>query len=223
MSKETDKKNIPSSPPFSNNQWIDLLSPPPNEQAVDELRRILVRGLKPALAKYVDRELDQFVQDVAQDGLLRILENIDSFRGESKFTTWAMKIAVREGLGELRRVRWKNISIEDLKGDDQEEGREEIFSSTMAGEEAGPDETTDQKMILEQVKRLIEELLTDRQRKAFQALVVQNMPISIVAEKMNTNRNNLYKLVHDARQKLKDELEVQGINPEEMLDQLSTS
>lgn len=75
--KKTDKKA-----PYTNEEWVELLSEPPNEQAVQELRNYLVRGLKPALSKYVDRELDQFVEDVAQDALLKVLDNIHSFRGE---------------------------------------------------------------------------------------------------------------------------------------------
>jgi len=89
----------------TNEEWVESLSNSPDEDAVSDLRRFLIRGLKPALYKYVDRELDQFVEDVAQDALLKILDKIDTFRGESKFISWAMKIAVREGLSELRRKK----------------------------------------------------------------------------------------------------------------------
>lgn len=206
-------------PPYTNEQWVDLLREPVNEQAVNELRRLLMEGLKPALYKYVDRELHQFVQDVAQDGILKILDNIETFRGESKFMTWAMKIAVREGLMELRRKRWDNISIEDMKGAADKDS--EIFSESFAGEEPSPESTTAQKMVVERIQKMVDELLTDRQRTAFKALLIDGKPSFMVAEEMGTNRNNLYKLLYDARKKLKNELEVQGLDPEKLLQEIS--
>lgn len=215
-----NRKEAPE-PPYTNEQWLELLSKPVNERAVEELRRLLVQGLKPALHKYVDRELEQFVEDVAQDGIIKILDNIDTFRGESKFMTWAMKIAVREGLTELRRKRWQNISIEDLKGGPEDKEGGEVFSETFASADASPEKATAQKMAVEKIEQMIDELLTDRQREAMKAILIHNMPISIVAKQMGTNRNNMYKLLYDARKKLKNELEIQGIDPEKLLNELS--
>lgn len=214
--KKTDKKA-----PYTNEEWVELLSEPPNEQAVQELRNYLVRGLKPALSKYVDRELDQFVEDVAQDALLKVLDNIHSFRGESKLTTWAMKIAVREGLTVLRRKRWDNISIEDLKGPNSDDDSGEILSEVFSTGNPTPELTTAQKMMLEKVQHIIKNVLTEKQRKVITAVMIHDLPVTVVAEQMNTNRNNIYKLVYDARKKLKNEFEVQGIDPKEMLNNLS--
>ena len=38
------------------------------------------------------------LEDFVQDALLKILAALDTFRGESLFTTWAQNIAVRVGL-----------------------------------------------------------------------------------------------------------------------------
>ncbi len=200
----------------SNDDWISGLENPPDEKAVQDLRDILVRGLKPALSKYVDRELDQFVEDIAQDSLLKILDNIHTFRGESKFTTWAMKIAVREGLTELRRKRYDDISIEDLRPEDGDE----IFSLTMADGEVGPDRSAHEAQLMEKLMRIINEELTDKQKRAIQALMIQGLPVQIVADQMGTNRNALYKLLHDARLKIKNRFEIDGIDPDDMLNQL---
>jgi len=221
MLKWFKKEKTKKSPPYSNKEWVELLTEPADERAVAELRKYLVRGLKPALSKYVDRELDQFVEDVAQDALLKVLEHVHTFRGESKLTTWAMKIAVREGLTVLRRKRWDNISIEDLKGPNADDDSGEIFSETFSTDSPSPEMSTAQKMMLEKVHDIIENVLTDKQRKVITALMIHDLPISVVAEQMNTNRNNLYKLVYDARKKLKNEFELQGIDPEEMLNQIS--
>lgn len=214
--KKSDKKA-----PYTNEEWVELLSEPADGRAVQELREYLIRGLKPALSKYVDRELDQFVEDVAQDALLKVLNNIHTFRGESKLTTWAMKIAVREGLTILRRKRWDNISIEDLKGPNPDNDSGEIFSEIFSSNNPTPELTTAQKMMVEKVQEIIQHVLTEKQRKVITAIMIHDLPVTVVAEQMNTNRNNIYKLVYDARKKLKNEFEIQGIDPEEMLNNLS--
>jgi RNA polymerase sigma-70 factor (ECF subfamily) len=201
----------------TNEEWIEALSPPVDEQAVETLRKQLIQGLKPALHKYVDRELDQFVEDVAQDALLKVLDNIDSFRGESKLLTWAMKIAVREGLTELRLKRYDDISIEDLKPDDESR---EVFSLSVASEETSPDRSLHESQLVDKVMQIINEELTDKQKKAINALMIQGLPMPAVVKLMDTNRNALYKLVHDARLKIKTKLELEGIDPEKMLNKL---
>lgn len=201
----------------TNEEWIEALEPPVDERAVKLLRQQLIRGLKPALHKYVDRELDQFVEDVAQDALLKVLANIDSFRGESKLTTWAMKIAVREGLTELRRKRYDDISIEDLKYHDNSS---EVFSLEIAGQEPDPNRMTHEKMLMEKVMDIIKHELTDKQKTAIDALMIQGLPVTVVSDLMQTNRNALYKLVHDARLKLKHRLVEEGIDPDKILDDM---
>jgi len=199
----------------TNEEWVEALSQPVDEQAVDQLRKKLIQGLKPALHKYVDRELDQFVEDVAQDALLKVLDNIDSFRGDSKLITWAMKIAVREGLTELRRKKYDDSSIEDFKYPD-DEGRNELTSLTFATDLPEPDEATHEQLVLKKVLNIINNDLTDKQRLAIKSLMIEGHSVSVVAEQMDTNRNALYKLVHDARLKIKNQLEVEGIDPDEL-------
>ena len=203
----------------TNEDWVKALSQPVDENAVDKLRKKLIRGLKPALHKYVDRELDQFVEDVAQDALLKILDNIDSFRGDSKLITWAMKIAVREGLTELRRKKYDDSSIEDFKYPN-DEGRNELSSLTFAADLPEPDEATHEQLILQKVLKIINEDLTDKQKQAINALMIQGLSVSVVADQMDTNRNALYKLVHDARLKIKNKLEVEGIETDQLFDKM---
>ena len=91
----------------SNQKWLEMLRGPQREQALADLRALLMRGLRAALAghrKITEGDLDDFVQDA----LVRILDALDSFRGESRFTTWAHKIAIRVALTELRRRRWRD-------------------------------------------------------------------------------------------------------------------
>ena len=213
------KRNKKTGSYEKNEDWVQGLSRPVDEQAVKELRKKLIKGLKPALYKYVDFELDQFVEDVAQDALLKILDNIDTFRGESKFMTWAMKIAVREGLTELRRKKYDDRSLEDFKGE-KNEGRSELTSVTFATDLPGPEDTTNQGMVLSMVMDVINNQLTDKQKQAINAVLIQGLSPTVVAEEMDTNRNAIYKLIYDARLKIKTKLEVEGIDIKNLLNNL---
>lgn len=201
---------------YSNEEWVSSLSPPPDEMAISKLRDHLVRGLRASLYKYVDKDLDDFVEDIAQDSVLKILNKIDTFRGESKFTTWAMKIAIREGYTELRKKRYKDVSLSDyVKRDGERESVIEIEE-----QETLPDQRAHEAMMVQKVLKIMVEVLTVKQQQVLQYLMIDQIPMTVVSEMMETNRNALYKLVHDARMKLKSRLELEGIDPEKILDQL---
>jgi len=86
----------------TNQEWLADLRGPGRDQALADLRSLLLRGLRYALSNYSVREADR--EDLTQEALLRIMAGLDSFRGESRFTTWAHKIAVHAAFGELRRL-----------------------------------------------------------------------------------------------------------------------
>ncbi|MCG8377966.1 MAG: sigma-70 family RNA polymerase sigma factor [Proteobacteria bacterium] len=98
----------------SNEEWVQALKEPVSNEALEDLRGTLLRGLRAALSSRVDGDIDALTEDFAQDALLKILKSIDSFRGESRFTTWAQKIAIHVAFSELRRRRWKDISLQSL-------------------------------------------------------------------------------------------------------------
>jgi RNA polymerase sigma-70 factor (ECF subfamily) len=197
-----------------NEQWLAALRGPDQSAALDDLRALLVRGLRIALAGRLDGDLDTMVEDFAQDALLRILRSLDTFRGESRFTTWAHKIAVRVAFSELRRQRWRDVSLQDLISRAQETG---FTPDALADPTPNPEIQTTRQMTLATIKRLIEEELTDRQRQAMQA-AVEGMPLEEVARRMGTNRNALYKLLHDARLRLQKRMMAsEGLSPQDVL------
>lgn len=199
----------------TNQQWLNDLRGSQQDQALTDLRAILKRGLHFALINRVpENKLEALVDDFAQDALLKILDNIDTFRGESRFTTWAQKIAVRVAFTELRRQRWKDISIQDLLPQDTQG---DFTPAVLADPTQGPEGQAVKNSMIEITQRLIMEELTDRQRQAMLAIIGGGMPMDEVARRMNTNRNALYKLMHDARQRLKDRLAAEGLTPEEVL------
>ena len=97
----------------TNEEWLAALRGPEQEEALADLRTFLVRGLGYALANRSDVD-DQVREDFAQEALLKILNGLDTFRGESRFTTWAQKIAVNVAFTELRRRRWQDTSLEAI-------------------------------------------------------------------------------------------------------------
>jgi RNA polymerase sigma-70 factor (ECF subfamily) len=195
----------------TNEAWLEALRGPRRDEALQRLREPLVRGLRAALARRGAHRATLLAEDFAQDALLQILARLDTFRGESRFTTWAQKIAVRIALTELRRKRWKNVSLEDLAPADAASDS----LSVLAGETPDPAGQTASQLLFERIQRAIDEELTERQRLALNAVMVHGMPLEEVARRMGTNRNALYKLLHDGRKRLKKSLEAQGISPEE--------
>ena len=153
------------------------------------------------------------LEDFAQDALLRILKGLDSFRGESRFTTWAQKIAVNVAFTELRRRHWQDISLDDLGVREDTD----FIPETLADPSAGPEQQALQGAMLSTLRRLIDTELTDKQRQALVAARIHGMPLGEVARRMGTNRNALYKLLHDARQQLKKRMLAEGLSPQDVL------
>ncbi len=197
----------------TNEEWLAELRPPPRDRALADLRVLLVRGLGAALRsrRGFSREA---VEDFAQEALVKVLGNLGSFRGESRFTTWAQKIAVRVALTELRRLRWRDVSLDEaLERHEQTGSRKDAF----ADGEPTPEELSTRADALALVRRFIDEELTDKQRMAMTVVMLEGMPLEEAARRMGTNRGALYKLMHDARKRLKRRMEEEGLSPEELL------
>ena len=94
---------LENSPQIERDAWLIRLSEGSLERelAIEELRTFLVRGLERSLRHRYGGSVQ--AEDVAQETLLKILSSLDTFQGRSKFTTWAMSIAIRIGISQLRR------------------------------------------------------------------------------------------------------------------------
>jgi RNA polymerase sigma-70 factor, ECF subfamily len=194
----------------TNEQWLAELRGSNPDQALADLYDLLVRGLRAAFGRYGGGVEANF-GDFAQEALIKITGNLDSFRRESRFTTWAQKIAMNVALTELKRRRWRDVSLQDLFA------RREVADRGPADTQLTPEQLTLQNILLEELRRRVDEELTDRQREAVVAVILEEMPISEVARHMGTNQNALYKLLHDARRKLKKRMEAAGLSPQEVL------
>lgn len=210
----------------SNEQWLlDLQSASGSQSlALEDLRQRLQRGVfyylsreRSDLTHLSTQEINQMAEDLAQDATLRVMENLGSFRGDSRFTTWATKIAVRVAISDLRRARYKDYSLDDLtaEGDTLPAGATNSVTGTPT---IGPENETERADVMQKISRAMEEALTERQHKALVAVALQDVSLDTLAEEMGTNRNALYKLLHDARRKLRSHLEAQGLTTQYMLD-----
>jgi len=194
----------------TNEQWLAELRGPNPGKALADLYDLLVRGLKAALGSHGGGVEANF-GDFAQEALIKITGNLDSFRGESRFTTWAQKIAMNVALTELKRRRWRDVSLQDLFV------QREAADRGPPAIQLTPEELALQNMVLGELQRMVDEELTDRQREAVVAVLLEGMPISEVARRMGTNKNALYKLLHDARRKLKRQMQAAGVSPQDVL------
>ena len=192
----------------SNDEWLAALRGPNSDEALAELRVVLVRGLRVALGGQANR-VESSVEDFAQEALIKILGNLDSFRGESRFTTWAQKICVRTAFAEMRRSRWRDVSLEAVVMSRPEE-------SAAADPQLDPERAATQTMIMAEFRRFIDEELTERQRTALVA-ALGGMSLEAVADRMGTNRNALYKLLHDARKRLRRRMTAERLSPQDVL------
>ena len=189
--------------------WLAALRGPTSarSRACAELHALLLRGAhfelgrrRASLAHVPDGELDDLAMQAADDALVAILAKLDRFRGESRFTTWAYKFVLLEAGVKARRRAWqgKEIALEDDAW------------SVIA--DAGPSahELLDEAETLRAISEAVQTSLTQYQRAVFVALALNEVPIDVLAERLNTTRGALYKSLHDARRKLRAALADEG-------------
>jgi len=177
-------------------------------QAVAALRARLHAGLRAALIRRADVG-DADVDDFTQEAVVRVLERLDSFRGESRFTTWAMAVAIRESLTALRRRRWAERPSEAT-----------AKHAAAADSDCGPGEGQTHAEMLDVLRRAVEDELTPRQRQVLLGELA-GAPGAALAESLATTPGAVYKLAHDARRKLKSALERMGYDAQGVAETLA--
>src|SRR5437870_1129051 len=201
---------MPMRAPRENAIWIrDLRAGGPVQaKGLTDLRGLLLRGLTKSFQARGDTD-PAFVEDVVQQALVHILDHLDQFQGRSRFTTWAMAIAVRLAMSALRRTRWQDVSLESMTA--PIEGALALDRDNTTS----PAQHAEQHAMVETLRRLIDEALTDKQWMAMTA-ELGGMPLEEIARRMGSNVNAVYKLLHDARQRLKRGLEMAGYTAEDV-------
>lgn len=202
----------------NNEQWLHELQSTglEHDQAITDLQAILASGLRRGLLNQVNTSAPEFetqAEDFTQEAILKILDNLDSFAGRSKFTTWAHKIAVSVALTELRRKRWQDRSLDGIMDDAQGD-----YTPSLAADSApSPENSTERAETMAKVQQMIAELLTEKQRTALVASAVEGLSTNELARQMQMKPNAIYKLLHDARLRLKKSLAQEGLTPNDIL------
>ena len=197
----------------SNAWWLDQLGrDAPDPKVVAELATYL-RGNLVRIMRSRGGFDEADVDDFTQDALLHILKGLDSFRGDSRFTTWATAIATRVAFSALRRRRFQDVSLDELTSGSEDSGDAGTVDLADPARELG------KKSLLEELRRAID-TLTERQRLAVLGELA-GIPTPELAVRLGTNRNALYKLHHDARKRLKEALSEAGYSGTDVRHELS--
>ncbi len=183
------------------------------DAAVGELHELLVRAAsfevhrrRASLPALRGGDLDDLAQQAADDALVAILRKLDEFRGESRFTTWAYKFALYEAATKVRKRAWQGREVPQVP---------EAWP-LLADRHAAPPEDAQMRELLAALAEEIDRGLSPHQREVLVALALNEVPLDVLAERLNTTRGALYKTLHDARRKLRAALAARGLDVEEV-------
>jgi RNA polymerase sigma-70 factor (ECF subfamily) len=149
-------------------------------------------------------DVEQLAADAAHDALMKVLAKLDTFRGESRFTTWVYKFALLEAATKVRRRSWR----------DREVALDPEAWTRMPVLEEGPAGQAETSELMDAVRRGIQEVLTPHQRVVLVSVTLEGVPIDVLAERLDSTRGAVYKTLHDARRKLRQQLAEQGFDLE---------
>jgi RNA polymerase sigma-70 factor, ECF subfamily len=181
--------------------WVEALGAegPRREAAIERLHELLLRATRfevrrrrGSLEGVVD--LDDLATQAADDALMAVIAKLDTYRGDSRFTTWAYKFGLLEAAVHARKRRWRERQIP----------LEDAGWARLADASASPHDDAETAELLDAVAGAIKTELTDHQRTVLVAITLNDVPIDVLAERLDTTRGALYKTLHDARRKLRE-------------------
>jgi RNA polymerase sigma-70 factor, ECF subfamily len=191
--------------------WIDGLRASGAERglALERLHDLLLRGAhseagrRAALYPEIrGPELDDICRQAADDAVVAVSRKLDSYRGASRFTTWAYGFVVLEVSVKLRRHAWRGGTIPTADDDATWDRLAVRGTAAQAKVESAE--------LLRALRRAVQEELSPRQREVFVAVALNDVQIDVVAVELRSTRGAVYKVLHDARRKLRRRLEREG-------------
>jgi RNA polymerase sigma-70 factor (ECF subfamily) len=179
---------------------------PAGHEALARLRELLLRATRHQVWRLRDllpgagaRELEDLAQQAADDALVAVLRRLGSFQGRSRFTTWAYKFGVLHAGVAVRREAWRHreVPLPD--------------TFTVVDTSPSPAAVSEAAQLARAVEAAIATELTPHQRRVVLALLVEDVPIDVLADRLGSTRNALYKTLHDARRRLRAALTDSGL------------
>ena len=168
--------------------WVRALSGAEREreEAIERLHALLLRAARFEVGRRrasAAGELDDLAMQAANDALVAIMSKLHTFRGESRFTTWAYKFAVLEAAAKVRGRAWqgREVPIEPESW------------ALVADRESTPEQDAETTELLDALKAAIASDLSRHQREILVAVTLNGVPIDVLAERLGTTRGALYK------------------------------
>jgi RNA polymerase sigma-70 factor (ECF subfamily) len=187
--------------------WLRDLQGPGREAAYARLHRLLLRVARGELRRRGPRagidgpELDDLAHQAAADALVAVRRKLGGFRGESRFTTWAYTFVVFEVSTKLGRHFWRTPHARlDGEGWDRLPDRSAL----------DPADESEWRELVGALHHAVNEVLSDRQRRTFVAIVLDGVPADALVDRLGPSRNAIYKTLYDARRKLRAQLIATG-------------
>jgi RNA polymerase sigma factor (sigma-70 family) len=195
-----------------NRRWLrDLAAAgPAKEAACRELYPLLLRVAKSEARRRAQQlkldgpELEDIAHQAAADALIAVGERLDKFRGQARFTTWASKFVIFDVGTKINRHYWHRHEVPY---------EEEDWSKIASRFDLAPDDEAQVREFAEAISSAVEENLSERQRTVFVATVLNGMPMDVLADELGSTHNTLYKVLFDARKKLRAALVAGGYLP----------
>lgn len=182
--------------------WVEGLSASGAEHhdCVARLHALLLRvarhevGRRAGSLALSGPELDDVAHQAADDALMAIKAKVAGYRGESRFTTWAYRFVVFEVSTKMGRHFWRHRPA-DL--DDDAWGQLPDVGSPSA------QDLVENAELWAVLRDAIANDLTELQRRVFVAIALHEVPMDALARDLGSNRNAVYKVLFDARRKLR--------------------
>jgi RNA polymerase sigma-70 factor, ECF subfamily len=190
-------------------EWLRVLagSGPRREAALARLHEMLVRVARAEVRRRGPRlritgpELEDVAFQAAADALLAVTGKLGQFRGESRFTTWACKFVIFEVSAKIGRHFWRHPAV-PLEAEDWERLPDRFGFD--------PARQAEWRDLAAALRRAVDDELTARQRQVFVAIVLNGVPLDALTLELGSSRNAIYKVLFDARCKLRAALVAGG-------------
>jgi RNA polymerase sigma-70 factor (ECF subfamily) len=187
--------------------WVVALSGPgpAHAVAVRQLHDLLLRAarhqvwrMRSMLATAGPSEIDELAQQAADEAVVAVLAKLGTFAGRSRFTTWAYKFAILQAAVEVRRSAWRyrEVSLADLPA--------------VTDERPSPEQQAEAGDLAVAVRAALDTVLTVHQRRIAVALLIDQVPVDVLADRLGTTRGALYKTLHEARSRIRQQLVASG-------------
>jgi RNA polymerase sigma-70 factor, ECF subfamily len=192
------------SPPQTDDWVTRLRDGQDRDEAIRELHELMLRAARHQIARMGEggdlgwARREEIVHAAADEATSAVLSRLARFEGRSRFTTWAYKFAILQTAVEVRRSawRWRETDLTAL--------------GEPASAATGPEAHAESSDLTRAVGEAIDRVLTEHQRHVAVALLIEGVPIDVLADRLGSNRNALYKTLHDARVRLRRDLTIRG-------------